>query len=113
MSLLFSFPFIHSVSATNALSAAHCKSNRLNVNIGVIVGEHDTSRGDDSTYTSLLRIAHLLIHPKYNSITNANDIALVRFREPLKFNKGVQPACLPFKFMSESFVSRNVQAVGW
>lgn len=81
--------------------------------MGLIVGEHDTSIGSDSPYTKLERIKEFLIHPKFDEETNANDIALIKTVNPLTFTKGVQPACLPFKFTSKSFIGKNVQAVGW
>lgn len=77
------------------------------------MGEHDTSIGSDSPYTKLERIQEFLIHPHFDFDTNANDIALIRLANPLTFSKGIQPACLPFRFMSESFIGKTVQAVGW
>lgn len=102
-----------SVSHTHSVSAAHCQLNRKISNIGLIVGEHDTTQGSDSPYTKLERIKEFLIHPNFDEETNANDIALVKTVNPLTFTKGVQPACLPFKFTSKSFIGKNVQAVGW
>lgn len=81
--------------------------------MGIMVGDHDTSIGHDSSYSSLYRISEFFIHPDFNSDTNANDIALVKSQKPLTFSKGVQAACLPFQFTNMSLVSRNVQAVGW
>ena len=32
---------------------------------------------------------------EYNSITNQNDIIILKLKSPLTFNSKVQPACLP------------------
>jgi secreted trypsin-like serine protease len=102
-----------SVSASYSITAAHCRSGRSISKLGLIVGEHDTDRGSDSNFTVLARISEFLPHSGFNQRTNEHDIALVKVVNPLTFNKGVQPACLPFGLSSTSLVSRSVQAVGW
>ncbi len=34
-------------------------------------------------------------HPDYNSLTNLNDIAILKLAEQAPLNKYIQPACLP------------------
>ncbi len=77
------------------------------------MGEHDITTGSDSSYTKLIKLSEFIVHPQFNSKTNANDIALVKTITSLTFTKGVQPACLPFRFKKDSYVGRVVQAVGW
>jgi hypothetical protein len=81
--------------------------------LGLLVGEHDISKGNETRYTVLLRISQFKTHPQFNSDTKANDIALIRTATPMTFTQGVQPACLPFKFKGESFVNSLVQVLGW
>lgn len=81
--------------------------------IGLLVGEHDIKKGDETPYTVLHRISVFKQHPGFNRNTNANDIALIRTEKAMTFTRGVQPVCLPFKYREESFVNRMVQALGW
>lgn len=101
------------VSSTHALSAAHCFMDRTISNLGLLVGEHDISKGTETPFTVLLKISALMIHQKFNIRTNANDIALIKTKDAIKFTSGVQPACLPFKFRGQSLVGSQVQGTGW
>jgi Trypsin len=101
------------VSTTHALSAAHCRLNRVISQLGLLVGEHDTTRGNETKFTVLHRIASYISHPAFSSNTNANDIALIRTQNVMTFSEGVQPACLPFKFRGVSLVNQTVQGLGW
>lgn len=39
-------------------------------------------------------VATIILHPKYNSDTNDNDIALLRLSSPVKFTDYIRPVCL-------------------
>lgn len=95
------------------MSAGHCLIDRSVATIGLVVGEHDVKKGSETAYTVLIRISSYTIHPRFNKITNANDIALIKPQIPMRFTRGVQPACLPFKFKSETFFDKMVQGLGW
>jgi secreted trypsin-like serine protease len=110
------FPLISqtcTVSNTYALSAAHCAEGRNITLMGLLIGEHDISKGNETSYTALLKIAAFVQHHRFDNATNANDIALIRTQTAMTFSPGVQPVCLPFKFRSETFFNRNVEALGW
>lgn len=79
----------------------------------LLVGEHNVKTGNDSPFAMLYRLTQFLRHPQYNQRTGANDIALLRTDVPMRFNRGVGPACLPFKFVGRSFVGNTVIAAGW
>jgi hypothetical protein len=40
-------------------------------------------------------VKEVVNHPKYNSMTWDNDVAILKLDLPLTFNENVQPACLP------------------
>ena len=105
--------FHNLVSSTHALSAAHCRFGRIVSQLALLIGEHDTSRGNETTYTVLIKIAEFINHPSYNQNSNENDIALIRTQNSMTFTKGVQAACLPFKYRQEPFIGKSVQALGW
>lgn len=101
------------ISDNHAISAAHCSLGRRITRMALLVGEHNVTTGTETAYTALHLIASFLRHPKYNSTTNANDIAIITTATTIKFNFGVGPACLPFKYRSTSFVGNTVVALGW
>lgn len=39
-------------------------------------------------------VARIILHPNYDSITNDNDIALLRLSSPVKFTDYIRPVCL-------------------
>lgn len=101
------------VSSTHALTAAHCMLGRIISSLGLLVGEHDITKGSETPLTSLLRISTVLSHPNFNRNTIANDIALIMTQNVMTFSRGVRAACLPFKYGSERFENKHVQAMGW
>lgn len=101
------------ISNNHAISAAHCSLGRKITRMAIIVGEHNVSTGTETAYTAIHLIASFLRHPRYNSTSNANDIAIITTITTIVFNFGVGPACLPFKFRGASFVGNTVAALGW
>ena len=101
------------ISDTHAISAAHCSLGRKITRMALIVGEHNVTTGTETAYTALHLIASFLRHPKYDSITNVNDISIITTVTRIIFNFGVGPACLPFKYRSTTFIGNTVVALGW
>ena len=50
------------------------------------------------------------IHPDYDKNKKDNDIAILKLKICLSFNKNVQPACLP---RSLAFTGANALISGW
>ena len=84
------------------LSAAHCFiGSYSNVNdIQAKVGRNDIYADVDTIFAFTYLIESIKKHEKYvaDSETQNYDIALVMTTIPITFNRGVSPACLPFKF---------------
>lgn len=105
-----------------ALTAAHCVNSpgKYAENLELLVGEHDYRNrmpkfmlkllnlvsfklifrlllASETPYTQKYEIASAVRHPSYSSEKDINDIALITLRQPITFNTGVGPACLPFK----------------
>ena len=55
-------------------------------------------------------VSHVHIHPDYDNHKKDNDIALLKLKICLSFNKNVQPACLP---ESLDFTGANALFSGW
>lgn len=79
----------------------------------LLVGDHNLTTGSDTSYAQAYVIAQFLSHPGFTTKPVSNDIALIRTYQPMQFNEGVSPVCLPWKYRSESFVGATVEACGW
>ncbi|VVD00074.1 unnamed protein product [Leptidea sinapis] len=101
------------ISNRYVLTAAHCLLGRNYNNLAVIVGEHDTSTGDDSPATKGYRLSSITTHPMFNNNTYDYDIAILKTAQPIQFSQYVSPACLPFKFSNYDFTNQKVIILGW
>ncbi|XP_066983059.1 uncharacterized protein [Macrobrachium rosenbergii] len=71
------------------LTAAHCVRRKLYVRLG----EHDLAvrEGAELDY----KVSRSVTHPKYDSTTVDNDVALLQLPEPVDPGPRIFPACLP------------------
>ncbi|XP_039600572.1 coagulation factor X [Polypterus senegalus] len=91
------------LSETIVLTAAHCMNQSRS--FIVVVGEHDTSK--DEGRESKHRVERVIAHNKYVPQTYDNDIALLKLKDKITFNKYVIPACLPDKEFSEKVLMKE------
>ncbi|KAH9369136.1 hypothetical protein HPB48_018885 [Haemaphysalis longicornis] len=92
------------VSDKHVLTAAHCVS----------VGVRARLSTDDHTEPVDAEVVDVVRHQRYDPRTYANDITLLVLREPVRWNRFVQPACLPFgPLANESLKDYNAFIVGW
>ena len=62
------------------------------------------------TLCFVLELSHMCIHSKYDSTTMDYDVAMLRFKTPLKhFNATMSPVCLPTS--STNFPKGNLQFI--
>jgi len=76
------------------VTAAHCVYRReWSTEFTIRVGEQDWAKpeGSEKTYD----VAKVLRNPGYSPRNLNNDIALLKLRTPVAFNKYVKPICLP------------------
>jgi trypsin len=68
------------------VTAAHCFDAYSNVRTtGLLTGDHDLTTGSDTIWAALYLLEKYIKHENYNPETNANDIALMKTREYIKF----------------------------
>jgi hypothetical protein len=60
------------------------------------------STGAETNSAKLLKTESFQAHPAYNTMTQQNDIAVIRVAEDIVFTLQVGPACLPFRFPTTS-----------
>lgn len=97
------------ISERFVLTAAHC-NNTNNIKPTLVrLGEHDRSKksGNEKEY----EIEEFIQHPDYNIALKKNDIALVKLKTPVDFNKGIIfPACLD---QIDNAPKQRAIACGW
>merc|ERR1712142_849630 len=76
------------VDKTTIISAAHCFGGPAS-SYSIVAGEHSISDGADCTEQHI-EVKEILIHPSYGY--NGHDIAIIKLKTGLQFNKYVQPA---------------------
>lgn len=99
------------VDNTYVLTSANCVSGVNRAGWQVLVGEQNTARANETTYTRKSIIKNVIPHEAYDASSFANDIALVRTDIALNNNVGI--VCLPWTLSKELFPSANVVAAGW
>merc|ERR1711962_1462480 len=100
------------LDANTVLSAAHCFHNG-HQGVVVVAGSHKRS---DSTGVQTSTISKSIYNQdaKYNKANMDNDIIILKLTTALKFNKNVQPACLPEKSFDAPEKSKSMAVVsGW
>lgn len=75
------------------ITAAHCtrsfEMHYYEVWAGIL------RRSSYSPTAQIVKVSHVIRHPDYDQSTMANDIALMRLKHHLSFNRWVRPICLP------------------
>ncbi|KAH8355332.1 hypothetical protein KR093_011185 [Drosophila rubida] len=104
------------------LSAAHCflsAETREAAQLRIVVGEHDLSSAYETLFTRHYELDALIPHEQFSQSNGQlrNDIALLRTRLPILWNRNVGPACLPLQPAENGrklpLVGQQLLAAGW
>ncbi|XP_011263108.2 venom serine protease 34 isoform X1 [Camponotus floridanus] len=101
------------ISQQYVLTAAHCIERRDITRIGILVGEHDVTTGNETKATKLFRVNKCIMHPYYKETRQDYDIAICKIIGALKYSAEVGPVCLPFQHKRDTFVGVIVDVLGW
>ncbi|XP_039472552.1 prostasin-like [Oreochromis aureus] len=74
------------------MSAAHCFSGSSPSGWTVSLGLQSL-QGENPNKVSR-NVVKIILHPNYDSVTNNNDIALLRLSSPVRFTDYIRPVCL-------------------
>ena len=58
----------------------------------VVVGDHNREVNEGTETTHAVELIYE--HPQYNTDTNDNDLALLKMKEPIRFDKYVRPVSI-------------------
>jgi len=104
-----------SCNPTIVLSAAHCFRGSLS-NLWVSCGTNQrslTGNGRLTEYEQRREVEDVVVHPRYNSGTNKNDIALLKVKSDFNcIERRLYPACLPTRGEDYSGWKRGL-VTGW
>ncbi|CAH1407191.1 unnamed protein product [Nezara viridula] len=98
------------ITPYHVLTAAHC-IYRLNEALGVVVGEHDFTRDDETNATQTIRVRHIIQHENYVHRNMVNDVAILVLAKKIDFNKLVGPVCMPS--MKYDLLNKHLKVLGW
>ncbi|XP_058795937.1 venom serine protease 34-like isoform X2 [Phymastichus coffea] len=101
------------ISNEYVLTAAHCLNDLTVEDIGILVGDHDLTTGDETNATKLYQVENYVVHPNYISNKKDYDIAVISIRGTISFTNEVGPVCLPFQHYLDSFGGSHVDILGW
>ncbi|GLD57420.1 uncharacterized protein AKAME5_000964700 [Lates japonicus] len=74
------------------ISAAHCFFSTSTSGWQISLGRQNLQ--GNNPYEVSRTVARIILHPNYDSITNNNDIALLKLSSPVTFTDYIRPVCL-------------------
>ncbi|TMS01026.1 Coagulation factor VII [Larimichthys crocea] len=81
------------------LTASHCLESYDAQFLKVVAGEHNTEVNEGTEQH--IRVAEIIMHENYKTITADNDIALLRLASPIVYTAYAVPVCLPTRPLAE------------
>ncbi|EFN74334.1 Chymotrypsin-2 [Camponotus floridanus] len=94
------------ISKSFIITAAHCLNN-LNDPSDVLVGIGSNYLDALTVY----QVANFIQHDEYDSLSQINDIGLIRVMQKIKFNENIQPIALVTE--DRNYEGRNFVVTGW
>lgn len=98
------------ISKNYVLTAAHCIETKDTSAVTLTAGMQTQSSFTEENTRQVRAVQSIHIHPRYNAISVANDIALLRVETPFEYTPYVQPACLPG---TDPQPNDEVLIIGW
>jgi len=100
------------------VTAAHCvddyvTSKNVSTLLKVRLGEYDVSVTTEQLPYEELDVSHVMVHPQFNNLSLANDIALLRFVRPARRRSHIDVACMPHPGQIEEIEGTRCIVTGW
>lgn len=98
---------------SSALPCFCLSSHNLSINsTSLIVYLGRESQGGSNPNEQSRTVTQMMIHPSYHSVTNENNICLLKLASPVNFTSYVQPVCLAAAG-SAFYSGTNMWVAGW
>ncbi|GIY26814.1 serine proteinase stubble [Caerostris darwini] len=94
-----------------AITAAHCVENVPLADILLRMGEYDITHENEPLPFVERRVQIIASHPQFDRRTFEYDLALLRFYEPVVFQRNILPACVPAG--NDTYVGKYATVTGW
>ncbi|KAL6037380.1 hypothetical protein STEG23_003568 [Scotinomys teguina] len=99
------------------LTAAHCFDNKKRVyDWRLVFGAQEIEYGRNRPVEEPLQeryVQKIVIHEKYNHVTEGNDIALLKITPPVACGSYVGPGCLPHFKAGPPKIPKTCYVTGW
>lgn len=79
----------------------------------VRLGEYDVSVTTEQLPYEELDVSHIMVHPQFNNLSLANDIALLRFVRPARRRPHIDVACMPHPGQVSETEGTRCVVTGW
>ena len=96
------------ISKRHVLTAAHCTFGKSPSQVGVLVGEHDTS----DSVADIRDVSVITNHPDYSPSNLVNDISIITLSSDISITRTISPICLPWK-TTKTFAGDVATLTGW
>jgi len=99
------------ISKRHVLTAAHCTYGKSPSQIGVLVGEHDTS----DSVADIRTVIVITNHPEYSPNNLVNDISIITLSSYITITRTISPICLPWSTWTttKSYAGDVATLTGW
>jgi len=95
------------------LTAAHCFTGRLANKEPWLVSAAEHDLNAKSGIEVHRKVSRIIKHAGFRGVNHGNDVALLKLDSPLKYGKGVAPACLAEANSDWDRKQRNCMLTGW
>ncbi|XP_046449365.1 phenoloxidase-activating factor 2-like isoform X2 [Daphnia pulex] len=100
------------------VTAAHCvddylASGNISSVLKVRLGEYDVSVTTEQLAYEELDVSHVMVHPQFNNLSLANDIALLRFVQPARRRPHIDVVCMPHPGQVSETEGTRCVVTGW
>lgn len=101
------------VSPEWVVTAAHCMWHIYRTEMYVTAGDYERDISANNPLRVIVGVAEVVLHPRYDTFTTDNDIALLRLGKALKYTQAVAPICLPCGMSEKNFEKGKGTVTGW